>query len=96
MAAKLDLAPLPLFDPLHEPSLLSQSWKSWTKRFKMYVAAMNITDDKRKRALLLYQAGLETQEIFKTLTDAGGEFLSDAPFCGLSLWTELKVANCAC
>ena len=26
----------------------------------------------------------------------GSEFLSDAPFFGLSLWTELKVANCAC
>ena len=25
-----------------------------------------------------------------------GEFLSDAPFFGLSLWMELKVANCAC
>ena len=26
----------------------------------------------------------------------GGEFLSDAPFFGLSLWTESKLANCAC
>ena len=26
----------------------------------------------------------------------GGEFLSDAPFFGLSLWTEFKLANCAC
>ena len=24
------------------------------------------------------------------------EFLSDAPFFGLSLWTEFKLANCAC
>ena len=31
---------------------------------KMYLTAMNITDDKQKRALLLYQAGRETQEIF--------------------------------
>ena len=30
---------------------------------------MNISDDKQKRALLLYQAGPETQEIFETLTD---------------------------
>ena len=74
MAAKLDLAPLPPFDPLHEPSSLSQRWKSWTKRFKTYVAAMNITDDKQKRALLLYQAGPETQEIFETLTDTGDDY----------------------
>ena len=32
----------------------------------------------------------------KGASDAVGEFLSDAPFFGLSLWTELKVANCAC
>ena len=25
----------------------------------------------------------------------GGEFLSDSPFFGLSLWTEFKLANCA-
>ncbi len=48
MAAKLDLVPLPPFDPLHEPSSLSQRWKNWTKRFQTYVAAMNITDDKRE------------------------------------------------
>ena len=74
MAAKLDLAPLPPFDPLHEPSSLSQRWKSWTKRFQTYVAAMNITDDRQKRALLLYQAGPETQEIFETLTDTGDDY----------------------
>ena len=26
----------------------------------------------------------------------GSEFLSDAPFFGLSLWTEFKLANCTC
>ena len=26
----------------------------------------------------------------------GREFLSDAPFFGLSLWTEFKLALCAC
>ena len=35
---------------------------------------MNITDDKQKRALLLYQAGPETQEIFETLTDTGDDY----------------------
>ena len=74
MAAKLDLAPLPPFDPLNDPSSLSQRWKSWTKRFKTYVAALNITDDKQQRALLLYQAGPETQEIFETLTETGEDY----------------------
>ena len=34
-----------------------------------------------------------------TVTGSGRgsrEFLSDAPFFGLSLWTEFKQANCAC
>ena len=74
MAAKLDLAPLPLFDPLIDPSLLSQRWKSWTKRFQTYVTAINITDEKQKRELLLYQAGPATQEIFETLSDTGDDY----------------------
>ena len=40
----------------------------------MYVAAMKVDDDKQKRALLLYQAGQETQEIFKTLTETGDDY----------------------
>ena len=74
MAAKLDLAPLPPFDPLSEPSSLGQRWKNWTKRFQTYIVAMNITDDKQKRALLLYQAGPATQEIFETLSDTGDDY----------------------
>ena len=74
MTVKPDLPPLPPFDPLSEPSSLSQRWKTWTKRFEMYVAAMKIDDDKQKRALLLYQAGQETQEIFETLTETGDDY----------------------
>ena len=74
MASKLDLAPLPQFDPLSEPSSLSQRWKSWTKRFQTYVTALNNKDDKQKRALLLYQAGEATQEIFETLEETGEDY----------------------
>ena len=74
MASKLDLAPLPQFDPLSEPSSLSQRWKSWTKRFQTYVTALNIKDDKQKRALLLNQAGEATQEIFETLEETGEDY----------------------
>ena len=38
------------------------------------MAALNITDDKQQRALLLYQAGPETQEIFETLTETGEDY----------------------
>ena len=74
MASKIDLAPLPQLDPLSEPSSLSQHWKSWKKRFQTYVAALDIKEDKQKRALLLYQAGKATQEIFETLEGTGEDY----------------------
>ena len=74
MARKFDLAPFPPFDPSSEPSSLGQRWKNWTKRFQVYLTAMNITDDKQRRALLLYQAGPATQDIFETLADTGDDY----------------------
>ena len=74
MAVKLDLAPLPPFDPVSEPSLIGQRWKSWTKRFQTYLVATDVKEDKQKPALLLYQAGEATQEIFETIPDTGDDF----------------------
>ena len=71
MALKIDLAPLPQFDLLSEPSSLSKHWKNWMKCFQTYVAALDIKEDKQKRVLLLYQAGEATQEIFETLESTG-------------------------
>ena len=48
MAFKVEVTPLPMFDPM--------------------------SDDKQKRALLLYQAGQETQELFDTFTDTGTDY----------------------
>ena len=62
MASKVDLQPLQQFDPTSDPTSLSQRWKGWKRRFETYLEALKITDDKQKRALLLYQAGQETQE----------------------------------
>ena len=66
--------PLPPFDPVGDPTSLSQRWKSWKRRFETYLVALNITDDKQKPALLLYQAGQETQKIFDTLTETGEDY----------------------
>ena len=71
--AKIDLAPLPPFDPHGNPSSLKQRWKIWTKTFPN-VHSVNIMNDKQKRALLLYQAGETTQEIFKTLPETGEDY----------------------
>ena len=72
--AKIDLAPLPPFDPHGDPSSLSQRWKIWTKLLQTYIAAMNIKNDKQKRALLLFQAGEATQEIFETFPETGEDY----------------------
>ena len=37
----------------------------------MYITASGITDSKRKRALLLYQAGPRDREIFKQIPERG-------------------------
>ena len=74
MAARIDLSPLPPFNPTSDPSSLCQRWKAWKRRFETYLIAVNVTDDKQKRALLLYQAGQETQELFDTLPDTGDDY----------------------
>eukprot|EP00795_Rhopilema_esculentum_P011693 gene11693-17_t len=66
-AARLDLLPLPPFDPVSDPTSISQRWQHWKRRFETYLLAVNITDNAQKRALLLYQAGAATQEIFDSL-----------------------------
>ena len=68
---RIDLHPLPPFDPLSEPNSIAQRWSTWKKRFETYLAALGIKDNAQKRALLLYQAGESTQEIFETLANTG-------------------------
>ena len=68
---RIDLHPLPPFDPLSEPNSIAPRWSTWKKRFETYLAALGIKDNAQKRALLLYQAGESTQEIFETLANTG-------------------------
>ena len=71
-AGRIDVSPLPQFDPLSDPSSLGQRWTQWKRRFETYILA-NVTNDAQKRALLLYQAGAETQELYDTLPVDEGE-----------------------
>ena len=50
---------------------LATRWNDWLDDFEMFLVASGITDNTRKRALLLYLAGLRVREIFKNLTDVG-------------------------
>ena len=74
MATRLDVNPLPLFNLVANPTLLSQHWKSWKQQLECILDTLKIIDNKQKRALLLYQAGQEKQEIFDTLTETVDDY----------------------
>ena len=52
-------------------SSISKRWNTWLSEFSMFIVANGITDDTRKRALLLCMAGSRVREIFATLSDTG-------------------------
>ena len=68
-----DLQPMPLFEPKTDPTNTSAPWIKWIQRFNTYLVASNVKDAARKRDLLLYQAGPEVHETFKTLPDTGDD-----------------------
>ena len=72
--ASISLQPVPPFDVDAEIGLsLASRWKLWLRDFDTFLLASGITDKKRQRALLLYQAGPQVREIFAQLSDVGGE-----------------------
>ena len=70
----VSIQPLPEFSPDAEiGASLAAKWRLWIEDFDMFILASGITDPKRKRALLLYQAGQRVREIFRQLPDTGTE-----------------------
>jgi len=64
--------PMPEFSPDAKiGTSLATRWSNWQSDFEMYLTASGITDPKRKRALLLYQAGPRVREIFKQIPETG-------------------------
>ncbi|KAK2557480.1 hypothetical protein P5673_020220 [Acropora cervicornis] len=66
------LPAFPEFD-VSETSTQAARWQKWLFRFENLLVAMDVTNKKRQRALLLHHAGEATNEIFDTLpnTTAG-------------------------
>ena len=65
---------MPPFDPDAEIGVnLAPKWKIWLQDFEMYLVASGVTDKKKKRALLLYQAGPRVHEIFRQIPDHGDD-----------------------
>lgn len=89
---------LPTFPPFPVHSQNEQSaglrWKKWLEKFENMIAALDVTDDKRKRALLLHYIGDETYNIFDNFTDEQkgiGATVNNAD--GVAVSNEYKVAK---
>ena len=64
------LPPLPSFDAENQENLAAR-WQRWFARFENLMVALDVEDDKCKRALLLHYMGESTLDIFETLADTG-------------------------
>ena len=66
--------PMPPFNPDDEVGgNQALRWRTWLADFKMFLAASNITNKTRQRALLLYQAGPRVREIFRQFPEPGAD-----------------------
>ena len=50
-----------------EKTSLGIRWKTWVAELENLIVALNITDPKRKRAIMLYYAGNDVHEIYCSL-----------------------------
>ncbi|CAB4028116.1 Hypothetical predicted protein [Paramuricea clavata] len=70
----VSIHPVPEFN--HDSEVgesLGTRWNIWMQDFEMFILASGITDAKRKRALLLYQAAQRVREIFRQIPDTGND-----------------------
>ena len=64
----------PPFSPSGDPARVGVRWEKWFKRLENMFTGFNITNDARKRALLLYYGGEELQDTFDTLPNTGDSY----------------------
>ena len=53
---------------LDDYTTISTPWKKYKRRFENLIIALNVTDDKQKKALLLNYIGEEAYEVYENLT----------------------------
>ena len=66
------MSQLPNFPPFAVHSgeqSASIRWRKWVEKFENMICALDITVDKRKKALLLHYVGEETYDIYDSFTD---------------------------
>ena len=69
----VEVGSLQPFQVKGDPHSVSQQWRKWNRAFQLYVFGKGITNDSRKRGLLLHTAGLDVQEVYFTLVPDGAE-----------------------
>ena len=69
MLASISVPVVEPFDTQTHPLNTGIRWKKWIERFENYVLAAGITEDSRKKALLLHLAGEQVFEIHKSLPE---------------------------
>ena len=80
---------MPLFDPDSDiGASVAPRWKTWVADFQTYLVANAITDNKRKKALLLYLAGPRVREIFRQIPETGDEDAFDTALTKLNEYFE--------
>ena len=59
----------PSFDVDTDPTGLAQRWKKWLARYENLIIALDITEPRCEKALLLHYAGQGVHDMFDTLPD---------------------------
>ena len=90
MSQAISIQPVPEFNPDSGEvgASLATLWKKWLADFEMFTTAAGITDNTRKRALLLYQAGSRVREIFGQLENTGANNAYDTAKAKLTEYFE--------
>ena len=78
------------FQPDVDPTNTTARWKKWLDRFDNLIIAMNVTDNDRKKALLLHLVGEFVFEVYESLVIP--EISDDADAAGNNAYTATKKA----
>ena len=74
VAGRVDFSLLATFDSITYLHSLRQRWNIRKQLFETYIAALNLTKDKWKREVLLFQVEHAKQEVFYTIPETGVNF----------------------
>ncbi|KAK9703504.1 RNase H-like domain found in reverse transcriptase [Popillia japonica] len=69
MLSTPNIQSLDVHDGRNDPSTLGERWKKWINRFENFIIAANITEEERKRAMLLHLIGENAFDLYQSLPD---------------------------